>query len=94
MKPKIVTKTRMSPGSTRSASGVRQPGQSDEKGATGTRHSWTRMEMMNTTLQAIPVARLTKKQLRAQCSNVCNRKLLSQLREGVQQRGYGKGEPL
>ena len=33
-----------SPGSTRSASGVGEPGHPDEKWATGTRHRWSRAE--------------------------------------------------
>ena len=35
---------RTSPVSTRSVSGAREPGQLDEKWATGTRHTWTRTE--------------------------------------------------
>lgn len=40
-----------------------------------------------------PQSRLTKKQLLAQCSNIRNRNLLSQLEiNEIQQRCYGKGE--
>lgn len=36
-----------SPGLTRSSSGAREPGQPDDKWATGTRNSWTRAENMD-----------------------------------------------
>ena len=91
-----------SPGWTRSASVVRKPGQTDEKWATGTKHSWTRAEnrellecyytsnpkergymqrMWDHWILRHPQSSLTKKQLLAQCSNICNRNLLSQTRD-------------
>lgn len=55
---------RMLPESTRSMSGVGEPGQSDEKWTNGTRQRWTRaenMELLNTTILVIPVRGATRR---------------------------------